>query len=57
MRGCKTIFLVISLSLFSCKQLYDYQTGASGDYLVVGGMITSHPGPCSVTPIKRNSFE
>ena len=57
MRGCKTIFLVISLSLSSCREIYDYQTGASGDYLVVGGMIIGGPGPYSVTPIKRNSFE
>jgi len=48
--------LTLAVSLFSCKELYDYQAETIGDYLVVEGMITDDPGPYYVTLSKAIAF-
>jgi len=50
------IILALVISLFSCKELYDYQAETSGDYIVVEGMITDDPGPYRVTLSKAIAF-
>lgn len=58
----KILFLLVSLSVISCKEIYDeYEVGSSEEYLVVEGMITNDPGPYYVTINKaipyRNDLE
>lgn len=50
------LILALAISLFSCKELYDYDAETSGDYLVVEGMITDDPGPYSVTISKAVAY-
>jgi len=50
------IILALVISLFSCKELYDYQAETNGDYIVVEGMITDDPGPYTVTLSKAIAY-
>jgi hypothetical protein len=50
------ILFALVFSLYSCKELYDYQAETSGDYVVVEGMITDEPGPYSVTISKAVAY-
>jgi hypothetical protein len=56
----KKLYIVLPLaviSLFSCKELYDYKAETSSDYLVVEGMITDDPGPYYVTLSKAVAYD
>jgi hypothetical protein len=53
----KFTFLIFTVTLFSCKELYnDYQSEVTEEYLVVEGMITDDPGPYSVTISKAIAY-